>query len=499
MAEPIGEIVVVGGGIVGWSAAAALRRRLPAVRVTVIASEPDPGALAERVVSTLPSAIGFHQDIGLAEQDYILNAGSVLRSGTRFTGWNGGAAPYVHAHAPHGRMLGGAHFHLAWIRAKLEGAGGEPFDAYNMAAAAARQGLLVPPDADTAAAPAGAEFGLRIDPARYAYLLRAFALHLGAVERKAKPVDVTLRANDGFVESVRLDDGSEARGHLFIECTGTAAAIRSRLDDKFEDWSRWLPCDRIAFARSPTVAEPSPLDEATAMPAGWRWQSAGAETTSSGYVYASQHLSDEDAARALQEASGAEPGAAMAMRQGRRPEPWLRNCVAIGDAAVCVEPLEWTNLHLAHSAIDRIVSMMPDRGCAPVELWDYNRQCGAEADRVRDFVICHYAASSRPEDPFWSAAASVEPPASLALTLTQFRERGRLPFFEEETFSRDSWLAILLGQGVMPRRTDPLADAVPAAEARRAMEQLRRAIDAALPKLPGQGAYLNHLARQSAR
>jgi hypothetical protein len=51
----------------------------------------------------------------------------------------------------------------------------------------------------------------------------------------------------------------------------------------------------------------------------------------------------------------------------------------------------------------------------------------------------------------------------------------------------------------MPRRTDPLADAVPAAEARRAMEQLRRAIDAALPKLPGQGAYLNHLARQSAR
>ena len=497
MAEPISEVVVVGGGIVGWSAAAALRRRLPAVRVTVIACEADPGALAERVVSTLPSIIGFHQDIGLTEQDYLLNAGSVLRSGTLFAGWNGGAAPYVHAYAPHGRMLGGAPFHLAWVRAKLEGGGGEPFDAYSMAAVAACRGLLVPPG--TGAAPGEAEFGLRIDPARYAYLLRAFALHLGAVERRASVVDVTLRAEDGFIESVRLDDGSEARGHLFIDCTGPAAAIRSRLDDGFEDWSRWLPCDRIAVAESATAAEPSPLDEAVAMPAGWRWQSAGAERTSFAYVYASQHLSDDDAARALQEASGSEPGTAVALRQGRRPEPWLRNCVAIGDAAVCVEPLEWTNLHLAHSASDRIVSMMPDRGCAPVELWDYNRQCGAEADRVRDFLICHYAASSRPEDPFWRAAAAAEPPASLALTLTQFRERGRLPFFEEETFSRDSWLAILLGQGVMPRRTDPLADAVPAAEARRAMEALRRAIETALPNLPGQGAYLNHLARQSAR
>ncbi|HEX8584708.1 MAG TPA: FAD-dependent oxidoreductase, partial [Allosphingosinicella sp.] len=281
MAEPISEIVVVGGGVVGWSAAAALRRRLPAVRVTVIASKPDPGALAERVVSTLPSAIGFHQDIGLTEQDYILNAGSVLRSGTRFAGWNRDAAPYVHAYAPHGRMLGGAPFHLAWVRAKLEGGSGEAFDAYNMAAAAAREGLLVPPDADTGAAPAGAEFGLRIDPARYAYLLRAFALHLGAVERRASVVDVGLRAEDGFVDSVRLDDGSEARGHLFIDCTGPAAAVRSRLDDGFEDWSRWLPCDRIAFADAPTSAEPSPLDEVTAMPAGWRWQSAGAETTSS--------------------------------------------------------------------------------------------------------------------------------------------------------------------------------------------------------------------------
>ena len=188
----------------------------------------------------------------------------------------------------------------------------------------------------------------------------------------------------------------------------------------------------------------------------------------------------------------------MALRQGRLAEPWLRNCVAVGDAAVAVEPLEWTNLHLAHDAIDRIVSMMPDRDCGTVEQWDYNRQANAEADRVRDFLILHYAASRRSE-PFWRDAASAEPPASLAHTLALFRERGRLPFYEEETFSRDSWLAVLLGQGIIPRRTDPLIDAVAPAAADQAMARMRSAIEALVPTLPTQILYLQTLMRQGAR
>jgi tryptophan halogenase len=165
---------------------------------------------------------------------------------------------------------------------------------------------------------------------------------------------------------------------------------------------------------------------------------------------------------------------------------------------VSLEPLESTNLHLAHSAIDRIVAMMPDRDCSPVELWDYNRQCAAEAERIRDFLILHYVTSSR-ADPFWRAASGVQPPPSLEHTLSLFRERGRLPFYEEETFSRDSWLAVLLGQQVMPRRTDPLIDAIPPALAEQSMAGFRQTIEAALPKLPSQSEYLNHLMRQAAR
>jgi tryptophan halogenase len=271
------------------------------------------------------------------------------------------------------------------------------------------------------------------------------------------------------------------------------------MDEGFEDWSRWLPCDRILFANAPSPPELPPLDKAVATGAGWRWEAASPLRTAHGFVYASAHLSDSKAERALRVASGAVTGEApVTLRPGRLAEPWLRNCVAIGDAAVAVEPLEWTNLHLAHDAIDRIVSMMPDCDCAAVETWDYNRQANAEADRVRDFLALHYIASERSE-PFWRDAAAAEPPASLAHTLALFRERGRLPFYEEETFSRDSWLAVLLGQGVIPRRTDPLIDIVTPAAADQAMARMRSAIEALVPTLPSHTLYLQTLMRQAAR
>ena len=198
----------------------------------------------------------------------------------------------------------------------------------------------------------------------------------------------------------------------------------------------------------------------------------------------------------LGEASTERISAAIELHPGRLAEPWLRNCVAIGDASVAIEPLEWTNLHLALSAIDRIIAMMPDRDCSAVELWDYNRQATAEADRVRDFVMLHYVVAERPGK-FWREASSVPLPDSLKHTLTQFRERGRLPFFEEETFARDSWLAVLLGQGVRPRRLDPLLDAIRAAESERMLTQIRTAIATATERLPSQSEYLHNLARET--
>lgn len=495
-AAAIRDVVIAGGGLLGWSAAAALRRKLPALRVTVLPLPPPRDALVERIGSTLPSIVEFHGDIGLNNRE-TLRAGCGLRLATEFDGWSADCPPYVHAYDRHGQQFGAASFHIHWVRqAKLGPT--PPFDNYSAAATMARAGRFVLPEEDPASPLAHFGFGLALDPVGYPQMLRAYALHLGAIERPGGLAGVRLRGEDGFIEALALDDGSMLGADLFVDCTGPRALLRGVLDQAFEDWSEWLPCDRLLLVDTAAPANPSPLDRCVAHDAGWRWVAEGPARTSHGLAYGAAYLGDDPAADLLRRAAGAAPGEPVTIHQGRRPEPWLRNCVAIGDSATMVEPLEWTNLHLAHNAIDRLVAMMPDRDCAPVELWDYNRQCAAETDRVRDFLALHYAASSR-DAPFWRRLRETAPPPGLAHTLSLFAERGRLPFYEEETFTRDSWLAVLLGQGVIPRRTDPLIDIVPPAQSDRAMAALRDGIDRRVPALPTQAEFLTMLQRQAVR
>jgi tryptophan halogenase len=489
MSGPIRSVLIAGGGIVGWSAAAALRRKLPQIEVTLLACAPSAGALAEIVPSTLPSITGFHEDIGLSEADTVARVGSAIRLGTRFVGWTGAASSYVHAYSPYGAPLGTTSFHHLWLREAAEGSPA-PFDAFSAAAALAGAGRFAPAQGDPLDA---VQHGLELNLPRYRELLRAYGRHLGARERPGEIAEVRLRGDTGFIDTVALADGQALGADLFIDCTGPAARLRGRLDEAFDSWSRWLPCDRLFLGEAPPPAEPPLLGLVEAVAAGWRWEAASPARTTIGLCWASGHLAEAEAASLV---GGG--GEAIAIRQGRRPSPWAKNCVAVGDAAVAVEPLEWTNLHLAHSAIDRIVELMPGRDCAAIELTEYNRQAGAEADRVRDFLALHYLASGRAED-FWREAAAASPPPSLAHTLGLYRERGRLPFYEEETFTRDSWLAVLIGQGIRPRRIDPLVDAIPREAAAETMARLRESTAALAASLPTHAAYLENLRSRPAR
>ncbi len=490
-ARAISSIAIAGGGIVAWSAAAALRRHLPAIRVTLVDLPVPENALADRLACTLPSIVDFHHDLGLRDADTVVRAGSGFRLGTSFDGWSADESEYVHAYGEYGRALAGSAFHQHWLRARDHGEAG-PLDNYSSGAAIARAGHFLPSELTRAFRVANYAYGLHIEPSRYREMMRAFALHLGAEERSGPISEVIIR-NDGFVDSIALADENRIAADLFIDASGPAASIRKQVEGTREDWTKHLIVDRLIMAdQARPPAETSALDRVRALDRAWTWEASSPARLSQGLAYSSAHVDEEEAGNFMGS------GQQIILDQGRLSDPWVRNCVAIGDAAVAIEPLEWTNLHLAHSAIDRMIAMMPDTDCDPVELRDYNRQANAESDRVRDFVLLHYAVSNRPE-PFWRDASSRPQPASLEHTLLQWRERGRLPFYEEETFSRDSWAAILIGQAVYPRRLDPLVEAVPEKESRRAMEQLRAAIQSIVAETPTQSHYLRDLALQEPR
>jgi tryptophan halogenase len=442
----------------------------------MIQTPPAPDALADRIISTLPSICGFHADLGLTEPDVISGARSALRIGTMFAGWTDGQADYVHAYGSCGAPVGVVPFHQLWSRHSASDAL-PPFDRFSPAAELARSGSQSQVIAQ--------RVGLQLTLSRYAEMMRAYALHLGVQVRLGEIEHVELRSDNGFIDNVVLTGGDRVTGDLFVDCSGPSSLLQQHLDNRFIDWSNWLPCDRILLRETEPDAATVCLDRVAALPFGWRWTASSLQTGSIGIVYSSAHAEQVEPAQELQ--GGAE---SIAILQGRARDFWVGNCVAIGDASVTVEPLEWTNLHLVHSQVDRLIAMMPGRDCASVEIAEFNRECAAEADRVRDFLCLHYVCSSKPE-PFWRAAASIMPPPSLQHTLSLFKERGRLPYYPEETFDRDSWLTVLFGQGVRPRRIDPLADLVSTQEAAQAFAAMRRSLQSHTLPAAGEPPELN--------
>jgi tryptophan halogenase len=198
------------------------------------------------------------------------------------------------------------------------------------------------------------------------------------------------------------------------------------------------------------------------MPAGWRWRIPLQNRTGNGYVYSSKFLSDEDAAAALVASVEGEPIAAprqLRFLAGRRARSWVGNCIGVGLSSGFLEPLESTSIYLIQAAITNLLELFPEPEISPVDRDEFNRLIDLEYDRIRDFLILHYHATERSDTPFWDYVRTMEIPDSLAEKMELFRRRGRVVKYREGVFLDASWVAVYLGQRVIPEGHDLRADA----------------------------------------
>lgn len=450
----IRSIMVAGDGLVGLSAALAFSRALPQATVTILALPPGPTELADLLPSTLPTIGRFHAAIGFDELELVAANIAHHHLGTRFTGF--GPEPWTHSFGEVGQGEGAVPFHQLWYRAQQEGRN-LPYDRYSAASVIGGMGKFVHPSSDVSSPLSTYIYGLRLDPARYRAKLDQAASHLRRIESESVNLE---RYADGAIAALLLDNGRREQADLFLDCTGTRALLCGESDPPFEDWSDWItPTDfDLEWAEA---ADPDPLDHFARDGSEIRWSA----TTSGGSL-----------------AANFRPGAAV--RPGRRT-PFVGNVLALGDAALALGPIHGTGLSLAHNAILRAIELLPGRNCHPLELAEYNRLTAQETERARDFVALHYLTT-------WSAP----PPPSLARTLQQWRARGRLPFFEEETFDQSSWVEALIGMGILPDAVAPQALEVDSNAAASAMAKLASTIGALTAQLP---LYPDYLARMAGR
>nr|WP_294816178.1 tryptophan 7-halogenase [uncultured Sphingomonas sp.] len=456
----IRSVAILGGGITGLSAAAAFARALPQVAITVIETAPDPAALADRLPGSITSIHRFHASIGLDEAALLGAGAAIPRLGLRFENWPTGSETWYHVHGDHGAPTGTVAFHQLWARARREGQA-EPWHRYAAAGVLAEAGRFVHPQGDPGSPLATFDYALRLDPDRYREILASLADQLRVVRTQGSFAGID-RHGDGVVAALLLTDGRRIEADLYLDASGPAAVLAEAVGGAFEDWSGTLPCDRLLLGEGPSSAA-SPNDTIIGGAQGWQFACPLPGRTVLGHVWSSADPAPDPQGRSL------------AFRPGRRADPWIRNVLAIGDAAVALDPLHWPNLHLAQSGIARALDLLPGRDCHSVEVSEYNRRSREEARRMRDFQALHYL----------RAGASIEVPESLARTVQQFESRGRLPVYDEDSLPDEIWLSALLGLGVLPRDIQPLAAAVDSVVAAARMAEMRASLAQLPTRVPG--------------
>lgn len=443
--------------------------------------------------ATIPPIATFNRMLDIDENEFLRATRGTFKLGIEFVNWGQLGDRYFHPFGSYGEDLHGISFHQLWLREAARAGGGSISD-YSMCTVAAAQRRFGRPKAGAQSLVSQIAYAFHFDAGLYAKFLRGLAERQGARRIEGKIVHVHRDGQSGDVTSVELAGGEQVGGDLFIDCSGfRGLLIEETLEAGFEDWSHWLPMDRAIALPTRNVTSPDPFTRSTAHGAGWQWRIPLQHRTGNGHVFCSAYMQPDEAERILLAGVEGEPLAEprmLSFRTGMRRQPWKNNVVAIGLSSGFIEPLESTAIHLIQNGIHRLFALFPDNPVTPLERDEYNRGMGELYADVRDFVILHYKATQRSDTAFWRYVRDMEVPDSLARKIELWKRRGRVFRENVELFSQPSWIAVMLGQNIVPERWEPIADTLDEDKVAAAMAQMRAAYQAAAASLPGQEEFL---------
>ncbi len=486
------RVVIAGGGTAGWMTAAALAKTLGRLLDIRLIESDEIGTVGVGE-ATIPSLQTFHQLLGLDERVFMAATQATFKLGIRFEGWRQAGHSYFHAFGLTGKDHWTAGFQHFWLQARQRGLAAD-YGAFCLETQAALQERF---GHTTEGGPDGAlHYAYHLDATRYARSLRAFSEALGVQRLEGKIVQVLSDTGTQHIRALRLDSGADLEGDLFIDCTGfRALLIGEALGVDFEDWSHWLFNDRALAVQTVATGPAVPYTRSIAHGWGWQWRIPLQHRVGNGLVYSSRHVDDDEARQALlANLQGDTLTAPRAIRftPGQRQQAWRHNCVAVGLSGGFIEPLESTSIYLIQRAIIRLLQMFPAGPIAPADVAEFNQQMRADFEHIRDFIVLHYHVTQRRDTPYWQACRDMTVPATLRHRIELFADTGRVFRAAGELFAENSWVQVMLGQGLLPTQPHPVAGLMSDTELTQFLGGIRQSVDRAAKRLPPHQAYVQH-------
>ena len=493
----IKRLVIVGGGSAGWMSAAALASLLGGQDVQITLVESEQIGTVGVGEATIPDMARFNTLLGIEEADFMRATDATFKLGIEFVNWGRLGERYFHPFGELGADMNGIDFHQFWMAARDQGSN-LPIEAYSLCHLAAREDKFTHPSGDKRSILALMGYAYHFDATRYAAFLRDYSEKRGVARVEGIVDTVAQDPGSGYITSVTLQDGQTVEGDFFLDCTGFRALLmRQTLGVDFVDWSHWLPCNAAQTVASELPGSLPSYTRATAHEAGWQWRIPTQSRLGNGHVYSTEFTTDETAReRLLEHIDTPLRGEPRQLRftTGHLARFWSGNCIGIGLSSGFLEPLESTSLYLIQSGISKFISLFPTLDIPEVVRAEYNRQMTEEFAQIRDFLILHYRVTERDDSEFWRYLRSMEIPDTLQHKMDLFASGGRVFRYENELFSKPSWIAVMLGQNLVPETTDPFVAGLPPSEIHRSLTSMRGAMEQATARMPSHADYLARFA-----
>ena len=492
--RPVRRVVIAGGGTAGWMVAACLSKTL-GKGLDIRLVESDEIGTVGVGEATIPTLLTYQELVGIPEQEFMAETQATFKLGIKFEGWRNVGEDYIHSFGLTGTDHWTAGFQHFWLKGRQRKLARE-YGEYCLELRAAEENRF-------AHLPrAGLNYAFHLDASLYAKYLRKISTHFG-VQRVEGKIAQVVQHPDGDIAALKLGDGSLLEGDLFIDCTGMRSLLLGEtLGVKYQDWSHWLPCNRAVAVQTKSVGPAVPYTRSIAHPFGWQWRIPLQHRVGNGMVYSNRHVSDDEALATLMNNVQGEvltQPRVIPFLPGQRETVWEKNCVAIGLSSGFLEPLESTSIHLIQRGIIRLMQSFPNEGIRQVDIDEVNAKAVSEMEHIRDFIILHYKVTNRTDSAFWDDCRTMDVPASLKHRIDLFTQTGRVFRAGNELFAENSWIQVMLGQGITPQQSHHIADLMDDRELGAFLEEIRARVERTVAQLPPHADYVTRYCQGASR
>jgi hypothetical protein len=430
MIHDIKSILIVGGGSSGWMTAAAIAKRLPNIKLSLIESTDIPTIGVGE--STLGHINRYLHLLGLQDADWMPYCNATYKTSIKFQDFreNPSEKPHVF-HYPFGLMdsTDKPRQLMEWFLAKVANPEIDPgnfaefyHDSIIMAEAR-KMTNNIPPNNPIRA------FDFRLDTAYHmdaglfgVYLRDHICKPAGTTHIVDTVIDATLD-EQGAISGIVTENSGILKADLYIDCTGfKSMLLEQKMGVPFKSFHDTLQNDSAIATVIPYIDPEIEMDSfttSTAIECGWVWNIPLWHRIGTGYVYSSQFATEAEAEAQFRKhlksnrmtvADAARADAAefrhIQIKHGVHTKAWEKNVIGIGLSNGFIEPLESTGLMLTHETIIKLIAALGMRN-GIVNQYDVdllNHALMYQISGFKDFISLHYAMSKRCDTPYWKQA-----------------------------------------------------------------------------------------------